>query len=490
VTAGRLFAGLDVGTQGTKGVVVDAEARRIVARASVHYDLIEGLPAGAAEQHPETWIDAAREVFAKLRAQGVDPARVAGIGVSGQQHGFVALDAQGRVIRPAKLWCDTATADEARELSRRFGRAVPAGYTASKILWLKRHEPENFARLRTVLLPHDWLNFRLTGRATMEAGDASGTGLFDPVARAFRRDDAVAIDAALPAMLPPLLAAGEPAGTLSKDGAALLGLREGTLVAAGGGDNMMAAIGSGATRPGVVVMSLGTSGTAFTYSAAPVVDPRGLVAPFCDSTGGWLPLVCVMNVTGVTEEVRHAFGGSLEALTAAAAKVAPGCGGVLFLPYLQGERVPDLPEAAGALLGLRAGSLRPDVLFRAAVEGTTLNLGWGVDRMRALGVAVDAVRLVGGAAANRLWRSVIADVVRVPVRLLEEAEAAALGGAVQAIWTARRAAGEDVACDDVAREIVVLSGESVEPDATRVAVYREIAARFAERVAAVYGVRE
>ena len=181
-----LVVGLDVGTQGTKGVVVDNDRGEVVARAGVEHDLLEGLPPGAAEQHPEAWIDAVRDVAHRLvRSPEVDPARVVGVGVSGQQHGLVVLDAADKVVRPAKLWCDTSTADEARELSERFGHAVPTGFTASKVLWLARNEPEAWARTRSVLLPHDYVNFRLTGRKTMEAGDASGTGFFDTEARAF-----------------------------------------------------------------------------------------------------------------------------------------------------------------------------------------------------------------------------------------------------------------------------------------------------------------
>ena len=379
-----LYLGFDVGTQATKGLVLDAAAGRVVGRGGQSYGLIPGLPPGAAEQDPQTWVDAVQEVAAELLATpGVERQRVRGVGVSGQQHGLVVLDAEGQIVRPAKLWCDTTTAEEAQELSANLGRAVPAGFTAPKVLWMKRHEPELWGRVRSVLLPHDFINFRLTGRKTMEAGDASGTGFFDPVARDFDWWAVERIDPRLAGMLPPILSSGSPAGVLSGEGAALLGLNEGVLVAAGGGDNMMSAIGSGATSPGVVVVSLGTSGTAFAYSDRPVIDPEGLIAPFCDSTGGWLPLLCVMNMTGVTEEVRAAFEEQedIESLTRAASRIPPGCDGLLFLPFLQGERVPNLPEATGVLAGIRPGLLRRGYLFRAALEGTSLSLGLGMERM-------------------------------------------------------------------------------------------------------------
>ncbi len=479
--------GFDVGTQGTKGLVVEEERGGVIARASATYDLIEGLPAGAAEQHPDTWVDALRSVARELlAADGVRTDAVVAVGISGQQHGCVVLDGRERVVRPAKLWCDTATAAEARELAERFGRAVPTGFTASKLLWIARHEPEHWERVRSVLLPHDYLNFLLTGDKTMEAGDASGTGLFDPETRGFRAEDVAALDERLPAMLPPLIEAGAPAGRLDARGGELLGLREGILVSAGGGDNMMSAVGSGATREGVVVVSLGTSGTVFTHARQPVVDPAGLIAPFCDSVGGWLPLLCVMNMTGVGEEVRTAFGLDHDALTAAAREVPPGCDGLLWLPYLAGERVPDLPQATGTLLGMRAGHLRPGVLYRAALEGTSLNLGWGVDRMRDLGIAVEGVNLVGGAASNPLWGRILADVLACPVTPLAEQESAALGAALQALWTWRRDEGEEVDAHQVAAPYVSPSGEATEPDAAVVELYAELSGRFRERVRGWY----
>jgi xylulokinase len=467
------YLGLDVGTQGTKALLVDLDARAVVARAASSYDLLPGLPPGAAEQHPETWWSAVREC-ARALAKNADLRAVRAVGVSGQQHGFVALDERKGVIRPAKLWCDTSTAAEARELTQVLGRHVPTGFTASKILWLKRHEPHHFARLAHVLLPHDWINWMLCGELAMEAGDASGTALFDPVTRKFDARACYAIDERLEAKLPRLLAPDEPAGRLKGDAARELGLPAGIPVAPGGGDNMCAAIGAGATRPGVAVLSLGTSATVFAYSRTPVLDPAGLIAPFCDSTGGWLPLLCVMNATGVLHEVARAFPGhDLEALTRAAERVPPGSDGLLFLPYLQGERVPDLPEATGTLLGLRPGLFDAGHLFRAALEGVSLNLAWGVERLRALGLALDTVRLVGGGARNELWAAVLADTLGARVQRLAETESAALGAALQAAWIVHRGA-----LDELVQRFVSIEGPPFEPDAARKRFYRESLARF------------
>lgn len=481
-----LYLGFDVGTQSTKGVVYDAASGRILAKASHRYGLIEGLEPGAAEQHPETWIGALREVARRLTG-ALDPARVIALGVSGQQHASVLLDEAGAVLRPAKLWCDTTTHREAERLSRTLGRSVPTGFTAPKLLWTKEHEPEAWQRVRRVLLPHDYVNLRLTGRATMEPGDASGTGLFDPETRRFDPKAIEAIDPRLGELLPPVGEAHEPAGRLSPEGAALLGLREGTLVSSGGGDNMMSAIGSGATRPGVVVVSLGTSGTVFCYSSHPVTDPAGAIAAFCDSTGGYLPLMCTMNVTGVTEEIRRAFESDLERLTGAAERVPAGSGGLLLLPYLQGERVPNLPHATGALLGIRPGLLRPDYLFRAALEGTTVALASGVERMKGLGIRLDSVRVVGGGANSPLWRQILADALDVEVTRPAEPESAAFGAALQALWQAHSTEGATLSADEVASERVALLATAERPRPNVVDVYRDYRARLDAMTARLFG---
>ncbi len=475
-----IVIGLDVGTQGAKGLALDVTTQRVVARAGSAYGLIEGLPVGTAEQHPHTWWSATVDVVrALVRELGPRASEIGALGVSGQQHGFVPLDAQNSVIRPAKLWCDTATAEEARELSQRFGHAVPTGFTASKILWLARHEPANFARLRTVLLPHDWVNLRLTGRACMEAGDASGTGFFDVRRRAFDLAQIAAIDPRLVDCIPPLVAPDAPIGTVRDDIADELGLPRGVLVSPGGGDNMMSAIGAGVTRPGVFVISLGTSATAFAYSASPIVDEAGLVAPFCDSTGGWLPLLCTMNATGVLEEVRaHAAPPNDHAsLTERASRVEPGCCGVVFVPYLAGERVPDLPKATGSIHGLRAGSLDAGVLYRAAIEGVTLNLAWGIERMKRLGIQLETVRLVGGGARNPLWRQVIADVLDAPVTALAEVETAALGAAMQAASVTESANRYRSTIDSWSRSVAE-AGEAQAVPGPSVGAYHELGARF------------
>src|SRR2546426_8787461 len=307
-----LVIGIDSGTQSTKVLVVDARDGKVIASAAQEYDLIPNLPPGAKEQHPHTWRDAtASGIRRALRQAKAVAAEVKAIGVSGQQHGFVPLDKDGEVIRPAKLWCDTSTADECDEIMakvgglkatiRALGNAVLPGFTASKILWLKQHEPSNYARLATVLLPHDYLNYWLTGQKLMEYGDASGTALLDVKTRRWSDRVLGAIDPALRDKLPPLIASDQPAGRLQAATANALGLSRDVLVSAGGGDNMMGAIGTGNTRPGVITASFGTSGTIYACSEKPVIDPAGEIAAVCDSTNRWLPLLLTVNDTLATE---------------------------------------------------------------------------------------------------------------------------------------------------------------------------------------------
>ena len=485
-----LFAGFDVGTQGLKGLLIDARSRRVVARGQVGYGLLPGLAPGAAEQHPDTWIQALGEVARQLfGAPGVETARLSGIGISGQQHGLVVLDGEDRPLRAAKLWCDTQTAAEARELSVRLGRPVPTGFTAPKVLWLARHEPETWRRTRRVLLPHDYVNLVLSGSAWCEAGDASGTGWFDPRTRAVDADSCAAVAPDLLQRLPPLAEAGSLPGRLSERGAGVLGLdsrQVGVPLSTGAGDNMASAIGAGATREGVAVLSLGTSATIFAHSSRAVVDPGGLIAAFCDSTGGWLPLLCVMNATGALEEVRALFGASHAELERLAAELPCDPEGPLCLPFFQGERVPDLPLARAAFVGLGPGSLTRGRLYRACLEGVALNLAAGVERMRLLGLGCERLFAVGGGARNRLWLELVASAAGAEIVPLAEGESAALGAALQALWSVRRSEGHREACGAVAEDWVLPQGEPVLPDAGLAHSLAVLRARFQAAQAGLY----
>jgi xylulokinase len=409
---------------------------------------------------------------------------VRGIGVSGQQHGFVPLDGAGAVIRPAKLWCDTSTAAECAILTRRLGGPTAVirktglpflpGYTAPKVLWLKRREPENFKRLRHILLPHDYLNFHLTGNYFMEHGDASGTAFMDVRRRAWSQAAMDAVDARVAACLPALSPSHEPCGTLRPEVAARYGFPAGTIVSAGGGDNMMGAIGTGNVVPGAVTASFGTSGTIYAFSRKPVVDPRGEIAAFCSSTGGWLPLLCTMNVTGVTEQVRSLFGWSLAELEAAAAGAPAGSDGLMLLPYLDGERTPNLPKGTGVYFGLNRATMAQGHLARSAIEGATLGMNYGLRRLSALGVKAREIRLTGGGARSGLWRQIAADIFGVPVVAMAQDESAALGGALQAAWCDSPGRGSGAALAGLcARSVSLDESTRCVPDKGRAALYRE-----------------
>src|SRR5258708_4220448 len=336
-----IFLGIDCGTQSTKTIALDWESGEILASAQKAYGFVPNLPPGAMEQDPKDWIEAGEQSIGEVMAKlGALKDEVCGIGVSGQQHGLVVLDQEDRVVRPAKLWNDTTTSSQCDQITDHFGgpagvialvgNTMRTGYTAPKILWLRQNEPENWKRTRSILLPHDYLNFWLTGAKKMEFGDASGTALLDVKTRqwSMKLVDYIADD--LSEKLPLLISSKLPNGTLREELCRKWGLTKAPSVSAGGGDNMMAAIGTGNIQPGVVTASLGTSGTLFAFSTVPISDPLGEVAAFCDSTDNWLPLICTLNLTLVSEHVRNLFDWDYAHLYERKVAV-PTCGYVLLL---------------------------------------------------------------------------------------------------------------------------------------------------------------
>lgn len=482
----RMFVGVDCGTQSTKVVVVDGDNGTIVARGASPHTMIPGLPAGHAEQHPEDWFRALESALVQaLGGANVSPLDLRGIGVSAQQHGFVPLDADGSVIRPAKLWCDTSTAPQCDAIISRIGgvdrlvslsgNGLPPGFTASKIRWLQEVEPANYARLATVLLPHDYLNYRLTGRLCMECGDASGTGFLDIRTRTWQSEVIEAIVPGLRERLPPLLPSDQSRGVVRRELAERWNLRDDVVVAPGGGDNMMSAIGTGNVSDGVVTVSLGTSGTIFAYSSAPIIDPRGEIAAFCDSTGAWLPLACTMNVTIATEFVKQLFGMDSKSLENAVRNTPAGADGLLLVPYFEGERTPNVPAGSGVWFGANRRTQTPAHFARAAMEGATLGLAYGLERLRALGVNPEEMRLTGGGANSPSWRQICADVFNTPVVCLDQDESAAYGAAIQAKWIADLEDGSESTIQQIAGQWThAMTGARIEPDSTNVARYAEL----------------
>jgi len=477
-----VVVGLDIGTQSVKLLAYDADRRRMLAVRGQPLALVEG-PDGSREQHPQWWLEAVRQCFADLDA--ALRARVVAIGVSGQQHGFVPLDAAGEVLAPAKLWCDTSSWRECDEIMAAAGgyrqcialagNPILAGYTASKLPWTRKHRPDVYRRLAGILLPHDYINAWLTGERWMECGDASGTGWLDVRRRCWSPAMLAATDAErdLSRCLPALVDAHFSA-PIAPAIADELGLPHAVRVSAGGGDNMMAAIGTGNVQPGVLSVSLGTSGTLFASADRPVVDAEGLWAAFCSSTGGWLPLVCTMNCTVATGRVATAFGFEAGEGDALVERTSPGADGLLMLPFFHGERTPDLPTARASLHGMTPGNFTRANAYRAAMEGATYALRHGLDALRTAGLDFGTIRLTGGGANSAPWRQLLADVFELPVEIPAETEGAAFGAALQALWAWRRGGGDQVSIAELAREHVALDAtRAAQPRAANVAAYQE-----------------
>ncbi len=477
----RTVLGIDLGTQSLKTLFYDYESRRVLAVASSPLDLVRD-DRGTAEQDASWWLAALGDSLSKVPREL--RASVAALGVSGQQHGLVALDAGGNVLVPVKLWCDTATQREADEITTAVGgpercialtgNTVVTGYTAPKIRWLKRHRPELYAKAALFLLPHDYLNWVLTGRACMEHGDASGTGLMDVRTRSWQPELLRAVDAErdLAACLPPFAAPDAFIGTITEACAQRFGLPAGVPVSAGGGDNMMAAIGTGNVTPGELTMSLGSSGTLYAYSDRPVIDPRGNIAAFCSSTGGWLPLLCTMNCTLATELMRASLGIELDEFDARIDAVPPGSDGLLVLPFFNGERTPNLPNARGSVLGLDARNSSAAHLLRATVEGATYALKFGLDELASLGLSAKEIILTGGGANSRAWRQIVADVSGLPIAVPAQEEGAAFGAALQALWALLRRTDPATSIRDVATSHVARNtAASAAPNARHTATY-------------------
>jgi len=489
-----VVAGIDAGTQSVKLVVYDADAREVLASASAPLELTSGED-GSREQDPAAWVDAMRACFAAIDV-GLRH-RIAALGVSGQQHGFVPVDEAGQVLGPAKLWCDTSTSAQCGPIMDAVGgptrcielagNPILAGYTASKLPWTREHRPEVYARLATILLPHDYLNFVLTGERYCEHGDASGTGWLDVRTRQWSPELLAATDAGrdLGGCLPPLVDADASFAILPGI-ATELGLSPEVRVSAGGGDNMMAAIGTGCVSEGRLTMSLGTSGTLFAYADQPIVDAGGAWAAFCSSSGGWLPLICTMNCTVVTEQVAKMFGFSTRDGDARIDATQPGADGLTFLPFLNGERTPDLPLGKGVLAGLAPHNMREAQIYRAAMEGATYSLRYGYDAFAAAGMRFDRIALTGGGANSAAWRQMVADVFDCPVDVPAQAESAAFGAALQALWSLSRSRGEATTLAALAAEHVAVDPAlGCSPDPERVRAYRPAYQRFLRHLDAV-----
>ena len=432
----RLVAGVDSSTQSTKVEIRNLETGEVVSRGTAPHPT---TTPPRSEQDPHAWWSAFETAWAAAGSPVVEA-----ISVAGQQHAMVVLDADRNVIRPAKLWNDTETAPDAGWLLKQLpegasdwaaavGSVPVAAFTVTKLSWLHRTEPENWARVAHVVLPHDWMTMRLTGELVTDRGDASGTGYWSPSSGEYRWDVLSIIDKDRDwsTVLPRVAAATEVVGEWN-----------GAKVACGTGDNMAAALGLG-LQPGVAVVSLGTSGTAYALSDRSTQDVTGAVAGFADATGAFLPLACPLNATKVTDAIARLLGVDHAEFDRLALAAPSAASGLTLLPYFDGERTPNLPKATGLLAGLRSDVSREQIA-RAAVEGVVCGL---LDALDALGrtTPLSGVRLVGGGARSAAFRHVVAELCDLPVTLADADEAVATGACVQAAAVAFEVAHAAVA---------------------------------------------
>jgi xylulokinase len=487
MSAAPLLLGIDIGTTAARAIAVDPSGL-VVADASSGYPLMTPHP-GWSEQNPGDWWRATQSAVRAVSGAG----EIVGVGLTGQMHGAVFLDGAGEVIRPALLWNDQRTARQCAWITEQVGAerllvltGNPAltGFQAPKIVWLRDVEPEHYARLRTVLLPKDYIRYRLTGELATDASDAAGTLLLDMRARDWSPELLAALD--IPAAWFPRVHEGpEVTGHLRPDIAAELGLPPGLPVAAGGGDNAAAAVGTGIIRTGVVSVSIGTSGVVFAHTDTFAPDPSGRLHAFCHAVPGAYHLMGVtLSAGGSLRWWRDTVvpGTPYATLADMAASVSPGAEGLLFLPYLSGERTPHMdPDARGAFVGLTMRHTHAH-LVRALMEGVVFSLRDALEIMRALGMRVDGIRATGGGGRHPLWLQLQADVFDTPIYRTTAEEGPAYGAALLAGVAAGLFPEVHAAC-----ERVRLLEEVTVPDPQRVAFYNERYAAYAPLYAALRG---
>lgn len=484
-----MFLGIDCGTQGTKVLLWD-DVNQDVRAVSYHVHHLISERKGQKEQHPGDWLSAMKQGIQNVISEsGISPLKIRGIGVSGQQHGLVLLDAGDEVIRPAKLWCDTECETVlnkylgeyrltyGRCLTSVIGIQVPVAFTLGKLLWVKEHEEANFRKIHKVMLPHEYLNFYLTGEFRAEPGDASGTGYFDTRQRTWCLSALELLEANFVHKLPEIIKSHEAHGSLSAAAAQFLGLPAGIIVSSGGGDNMMSAIGTGNTNAGHVTMSLGTSGTLST-SQPEQVDCAGFedINTFCSSTGDWMPLISTMNVTNAVNTYRQLMDIDIKDFENYLMASKPGAEGLFSFPWLNGARLPNLPGAHGEITGITMVNFTKPHLLRSVVEGTTFNLCKGIDIFKARGLSFDSISVIGGGANSRTWCGMIADISGLTVKRPLIPDAAALGAAIQAHWCLSNInSGRFVEIAEVMPELIAThKGEIFEPDPIINKIYQQI----------------
>jgi xylulokinase len=480
------FLGIDVSTTATKALLIDS-AGTVVAVAAAEYAFETPRPLWS-EQHPSLWWEGTQKsIRAVIAESGVDGAQIYGVGLTGQMHGLVLLDEAGNVLRPSILWNDQRTQEQCDEIHLRIGRdrfiqitgnVALTGFTAPKILWVKENEPEVYARAAHVLLPKDFVRYQLTGAFAMDKADGAGTVLMDLKKRDWSEEVLAGLE--IPrAWMPPLFEGTQITGTVTPAAAAATGLRAGTPVIAGGGDQAAQAVGVGAVKEGVIALTLGTSGVVFATTSGAFVEPQGRLHAFCHSVPGqWHLMGVMLSAAGSLRWYRDTFaaGTSYDDLLAPTADVPPGSEGLFFLPYLTGERTPHPdPLARAAFVGLtvRHGMAH---CTRAVLEGVAFGLKDSFELMKSAGLAkIEQVRVSGGGARSPLWRQILADVFESELVTVNTTEGAAYGAALLAGVGTTHWPDVESACESV----VKITGRTV-PSEPNAATYRKLYPRYRE----------
>jgi len=493
----NLFAGIDSSTQSTKLIVIDFDNKEVIYNDSVNYDtdlskyhtkngVIQNLGEGVSESNPLMWIEAIDILFKRLKVSDIPQRNIKSISVSGQQHGLVALDKEGNLTRKtSKLWNDFSTQEECDLLTEavggidkmisEVGNSQLPGYTASKIYHFVRNEPEAYKNTSTLFLVHNYINWYLTGGKNgglrvMEPGDTSGMALWNPKTKEWSKKVISFISDDLTNKLPEIKSSNKSIGYIGENIIDKFGLNSKCKVDAGSGDNMYGALGTGNIESGIVTISLGTSGTAYTFLEKSFIDPQGEIAAFCDSTGNHLPLVCVSNLANGYNEILKQYNLNHQEFNELIKITKPGNEGRVLIPWYIGERTPNVPQASPIYFGFGLGDFTKEILARAVLEGHILNL---YDGFKKLPIEVNEIRLTGGLSKSETWRQTIADIFEaetVPV----EGEGAAIGAALHSAWVWNNEEGHLINLKDVIHDFVNLNEyERTKPRSEYVETYRK-----------------
>ena len=496
------FMGIDCGTQGTKAIVFDAQTGTVIAKGYEKHPLISD-DFGKREQKVEWWTAAMLQAMATaLEKASIDRMQIKAVAISGQQHGLVVMDADKQVIRNVKLWNDTSTASDNDDIIAQIGgtdavwehihTTLPVGYTASKVRYLVNNEPELYKKVRYVLLPHDYLNFFLTGSIATESSEASGTGYYDVKNRKYAPAMLEAIDPShiLEQALPPVISWDTPVGTLKPEIASKLGMSPDTLIAAGGGDNTMSALGTGTIIEGNCSLSLGTSGTVI-LNSPDLKDSLDRLIQIYDVLGDkWLATTCTLNATSSTTVVQDVFSVSIKEFDELMDKAPIGAEGVCIVPFFGGERMPPIPQAKALIKNLTTNNFTRENLIRSTAEAVVFTLRWGYDKLLEVFEAPHALIINGGGANSAPWRQIVADVFNLPVLSLESDEGGAFGAALQAMYLFEYTQGNKVSLQELCKRYIGINhNRDCFPIAENVETYKPVFASFLKEINKEWGVK-